>query len=219
MTRFLLGTACAFALAYGADDRVKVDNDVVRILKVIDPPGSKTALHRHEMNRVMIYLNEGDQTITYDDGHVDRNHWKESQVVWSPGGPMHVSQNVGTAPLGIVEIELKQGPPGTAPRRDPSLDPVAIDEMHNILLFENPQVRVFRSWREAGATEMMHEHTGRGRVVVLLTDIDAKVKAGDGKSSEMQGKAGDVYWTGGAIKHAGTNAGSKKFDMILVEVK
>ena len=96
---------------------------------------------------------------------------------------------------------------------------MAIDPTHNNLIYENDQVRVFRSWREPGMTETIHEHAGAGRVLVLLTDIYAKVKAGDGGSSEMRDKAGEIHWTAEPSKHAGTNAGPKRFDMILVEVK
>jgi oxalate decarboxylase/phosphoglucose isomerase-like protein (cupin superfamily) len=207
--------------AFGAaatDDRVKFDNDAVRVLKVTDIPHKASALHKHDLNRVMIYLTAGDLDVTAENGKVEHQHWKAEQVAWSPAGGMHTSENVGTKPLVIVEVELKRKSP-PAPKRDPKLDPVAIDAKHDNLIFENSQVRVFRSWREPGMSEMMHEHTGAGRVVVLLTDIDAKVKSANGEASGLQDKAGEVHWTAGSSTHAGTNAGAKRFDMILVEVK
>src|SRR5580698_9702447 len=141
--------ACALFLFFAADDpRVKIDNDLVRVLNVVDQPHTPSALHRHELNRVMVYLNAGDLTVRYQDGHVDEQHWTAGQVAWSPAGGMHVSENVGTKPLKIVEVELKNAKP-VKPVRDPKLDPVVIDPAHNILLLENAQVRVFRSWREA----------------------------------------------------------------------
>jgi hypothetical protein len=167
----------------------------------------------------MIYLNAGNLDVTYEDGRVDHQHWKAGQVAWSPGGPMHVSENPGPGPLGIVEVEVKKpGSPAKA-MRDPKLDPVVIDPKHNVMIFENDQVRVFRCWREPGASEKMHEHTGAGRVVVLLSDIQAKVVSADGPMSEMVDKAGEIHWTGGPSRHAGTNAGPRRFDMILIEVK
>jgi hypothetical protein len=93
---------------------------------------------------------------------------------------------------------------------------VKIDPTHNILLFENAQVRVFRSWREAGGTEMMHEHAGTGRVGVFLTDLNATVKSGD-VSTPLQVKAGDVSWSGPVV-HATTNLGPNKLEMIVIEV-
>ncbi len=209
----LLG--CAFLLA--ADDRVKVDNDVVRILKVLDVPHHQGVMHRHEINRVMIYLDPGDITLSYEDGRKEEQHWKAGQVSWSPAGDRHTSENVGSAPIRIIEIELKKPAPAKPPVRRRELDPIVIDPAHNILLFENPQVRVFRSWREAGGAEPMHEHVGSGRALALLTDIDVKVKMPDGTVSTLQKPQGDVLWTGPVV-HSAANVGPKKFEMIVVEV-
>jgi len=202
-------------LMLAADSPVKFDNDIVRVLKVTVPPGKKSPPHTHEMNRVMVYLDAGAIDIGYKDGTIDHNVWKAEQVAWSPKSGLHTSDNVGGTTVRVVEIELKKPAP-SADKRDPKLDPVAIDPKHNILLLENDQVRVFRSWREPGATEAMHEHRGQGRVVVLLTDIDARVLPG---TTEMKDAAGGVHWTAGPSKHAGKNVGKKRFDMILVEVK
>jgi quercetin dioxygenase-like cupin family protein len=212
MTLVLAGLLLAFA----ADDRVKIDNDAVRVLNVIDQPHHPSDLHRHEFNRVMIYLTSGELMVRYQDGKIDDQHWKAGQVAWSAAGGLHISENVGTAPLHIIEVELKK-PPSKAPARDPKLDPVAIDPAHNILLFENAQVRVFRSLREPGGTEMMHEHAGTGRVGVFLTDLDGTVKLADGSTSPLHVKAGDVSWSG-PVKHATTNLGSNKLEMVVVEV-
>jgi oxalate decarboxylase/phosphoglucose isomerase-like protein (cupin superfamily) len=198
------------------DDRVKIDNDAVRVLNVVDQPHTPSGLHRHEVNRVMIYLTAGDLTVRYQDGKVDQQHWKAGQVAWSPAGGLHISENVGSAPLHIIEVELKK-PASTTPARNPRLDPVAIDPKHNILLFENGQVRVFRSIREAGATEMMHQHAGTGRVGVFLTDLNATVKLADGTSNALHVKAGDVSWSG-PVTHATSNLGPGKLEMIVVEV-
>ncbi len=210
----LLGCLCGLA----ADDRVRVDNDAVRILTVLDVPGQKGAMHQHLMNRVMIYLDPADITLTFQDGKKEEQHWKPGQVAWSPAGQRHTSENVGSSPARIVEVELKKNAPAMAAMRRPELDPVAIDPAHNILLFENPQVRVFRSWLEPGGTESLHEHSGVGRAVVLLTGLDATVKLQDGSISALRRPAGDVVWSGPVI-HSATNAGTGKFELIVVEVK
>src|SRR5665213_1700427 len=140
--------ACALLLFFVADDpRVQIANDAVRVLSVIDQPRVPSALHRHERNRAMVYLSGGDLTVRYQDGHMEEQHWKAGQVAWSPAGGLHISEDAGAKPLHIIEIELKK-PASKPPKRDPKLDPVAIDPRHNILLFENAQVREFRSWPE-----------------------------------------------------------------------
>ncbi len=200
--------------AFAADDRVKIENDSVRVLNVVDDPHHPSALHRHELNRVMIYLTAGDLTVRYQDGKVEEQHWKPGQVAWSAAGGLHVSENVGSTPLRIIEVELKK-PASSAPKRNPKLDPLAIDPQHNVLLFENSQVRVFRSWREPGATEKMHEHVGMGRVGVFLTDAHGTVKSSDGSTSPLNVAAGDVSWSG-PVTHATKNLGPGKLEMIVV---
>jgi mannose-6-phosphate isomerase-like protein (cupin superfamily) len=212
----MISVLLGLLLALAPDERVKIDNDAVRVLSVVDEPHSPSRVHGHELNRVMIYLSGGDLTVRYQDGRTDAQHWKAGEVAWSPAGGLHTSENVGAKPLHIVEVELKKAA-AKAPVRDPKLDPVAIDPEHNILLFENAQVRVFRSWREAGGTEKMHEHAGTGRVGVFLTDLNATVKLGDGSRSALQIKAGDVAWSG-PVTHATTNLGPNKLEMIVVEV-
>jgi mannose-6-phosphate isomerase-like protein (cupin superfamily) len=214
--QFMMLAYLGLLLAFAADDRVKIDNDSVRVLNVVDQPHTPSALHRHELNRVMVYLTSGDLKVRYQDGHVDDQHWKTGQVAWSPAGGLHISENVGAKPLHIIEVELKKGP-SKAPARNPKLDPVAIDPSHNILLFENAQVRVFRSLREADGTEMMHEHAGTGRVGVYLTDLNGTVKLADGSSSPLHVKAGDVSWSA-PVTHATTNVGPNKLEMIVIEV-
>ena len=130
--QFMIQALFGLLLVYAADDRVKIDNDAVRVLNVVDQPHTPSALHRHEANRVMIYLTPGDLTVRYQDGKVEEQHWKAGQVAWSPAGGMHISENVGSAPLHIIEIELKK-PASKPPARNPKLDPVKIDPKHNIL--------------------------------------------------------------------------------------
>jgi quercetin dioxygenase-like cupin family protein len=214
---FCLLLGCASPLA--ADDTTMVDNDVLRIEMAVDTPHHLNARHRHAMNRVMIYLDGGDMTLVYDDGHKDEQHWKPGQVAWSPAGDYHTSENVGSQPMHVVEIMLKKPGPATPPMRKPELDPVALEPSKNVLVFENDQVRVIRSLREPGETEKIHEHTGVGRAVVCLTDLDASVKSADGTAITLHKSAGEAFWAAGPVTHAATNTGAKKYELILVEVK
>jgi hypothetical protein len=216
MLKFLSGILLCTACTWAAD--TKIENDSVRVLLAVDIPHHKGDFHKHDANRVMIYLDAGDMTLTYQDGHKDQQHWKVNGVAWSAAGGMHTSENIGAAPIRIVEIELKKPAPAKGPYRRRELDPLVIDPAHNVLVFENPQVRVFRSWREAGASEKMHEHAGTGRVAVLLTDLDAQVKTIDGVVSAQKGAVGDAFWSG-PVTHSSTNKGQKKFEMVVVEVK
>lgn len=99
-----------------ADDRVKINNERVRVLFVTDEPHRKSAMHQHDINRIMIYLDPGEILLSYEDGKQDHQHWRPGQIAWSPAGGRHTSENVGSTPIRIVEIELKRaaGPTGQA---------------------------------------------------------------------------------------------------------
>lgn len=206
-------------LALLAQTPVAVDNPRVRILTAHDLPHQRTALHKHDFNRVMIYLDNAEQDISHPDAPTEHLHWKAGDVAWSPAGGMHISENVSDGALRIVEIEIKQPAPAAPPKRARNLDPLAIDAAHNKLLFENPQVRVFRSTRDSGDREKWHEHAGAGRAVVLLSPLSARIESANGKFASMNGAPGDVFWTDGYIKHRGSNIGSRPSDMIIVELK
>jgi quercetin dioxygenase-like cupin family protein len=196
-----------------------IENSSIRVLNAMDHPHAKTALHKHDYNRVMIYLTAGDLDVTTEDGHTEHQHWKAGDVAWSPSGPLHVSENVGSADLQIIEIEVKRPAPDQPPARDPKYDPIAIDPAHNKLIFENAQVRVFRSTREPGGREKMHDHPGVGRAIVPLTPIAARIEPAKGQASPLNGGPGDVFWSEGPVRHRGSNIGSRPLEMVVVEVK
>jgi uncharacterized RmlC-like cupin family protein len=188
-------------------------------LDALDRPHQKTALHKHDFNRVMIYITAGDLDVTGEDGKTEHQHWKAGDVAWSVGGPLHVSENAGTADLRIIEIEIRKPGPGAGPKRNPALDPIAVDPKHNKLLFENAQVRVFRSSLEVDGHEKWHEHLGAGRVAVLLSPLAARMEFPKKQATPMNGGPGDVFWNEGTVKHRGTNLGSRPAEVVVVEVK
>ncbi len=206
-------------IALFAQTKTIEDNPRVRILSALDKPHAPTALHKHDFNRVMIYLDAADQDIQHPGEATEHLHWKAGDVAWSPAGGMHISENMSNNDLRIVEIEIKQPAPAAAPKRKQNLDPIAIDPSHNKLIFENPQVRVFRSTRDSGDREKWHEHAGAGRAVVLLSDVSARIENANGTFNTMNGAPGDAFWTNGYIKHRAANIGTRSADMIIIEVK
>jgi uncharacterized RmlC-like cupin family protein len=206
-------------LALVAQTTVNVDNPSIRILTAIDRPHQPSPLHKHDFNRVMIYFDNADQDISHPGAETEHLHWKTGDVAWSPAGGMHTSEIVSDAPLRIVEIEIKQPAPPTPPKRARNLDPLAIDSAHDKLIFENPQVRVFRSILASGGREKWHEHSGAGRAAVLLSDLSARLESANGRLVSMNGAPGDVFWTDGYIRHRSSNLGSRPADVIIVELK
>src|SRR5258706_13487835 len=95
-------------------------------------------------------------------------------------------------------------------------DPVKVDQKHYKVEFENDQVRVLRIAYSPSEKSVMHEHPNS--VAVFLTDQKSKFTYPDGKSEELNAKAGGVKWMG-AFKHDPENIGDKPFELILVELK
>ncbi len=211
----LLALSAAGLLAQ-APDPAAIENDQVRVLKVTDEARSRSAMHEHTMNRVMIYLDAGRMTITDPAGKVEPQSWKAGEVRWSPARGKHISENVTDKPFRLVEVELK-GKGTSQPVKLPDLDPVKIDPKHYKVEFENDQVRVIRAHYGPHEKGMMHEHA-LNRVVTALTDENLKVTTPDGKTQPLQGKAGDVAW-GGKAKHMEENLSDKPFEVVVVELK
>jgi quercetin dioxygenase-like cupin family protein len=193
---------------------VKFDTPEARVIEVVTSPGQRSPMHEHHLNRVLIYLDGGHQTLTDAQGHVQDVRFHAGDVRWSPAGARHMSENVGGTTYRIVEVELKNGP-GALPASD--LDPVRVAPEHYKVEFENPQVRVLRvrySPREAGP---LHEHI-LNRVMVYLTDAKVKVTTPDGQVQISNAAAGDVRM-GGTAKHQEENLSLLPFEVVVVELK
>jgi quercetin dioxygenase-like cupin family protein len=202
----------ACALAAGA--QTLIDNEQVRVIKVVDRPHVKTQPHEHKINRVMLYLNAGKQEFV-SGGKTTPLQYKAGEVLWSPAGPTHVAEVVSAEPVGIVEVELKKpAEPGKTAKT--ALDPVKVDPKHYHVEFENPQVRVLRVHFGPHETAPLHEHV-LNRVVIYLTDQNTRMAA-DGKTDIAQHKAGEASW-GGPAKHSEENLMDKPFEAVVVELK
>ena len=215
--RWATALLCLAPCAWGFDGELKIDNAAVRITEIAEVAESTREIQPSSTNRLFVSIGPGDVEITQD-GHIQRQHWVSGQVILVAGSQRLVWKNVGPSPIQLVEIELKAVAAEERQGRNPQLDPVVIDPRHNIPVLENNQVRVFRSWREPGATEMMHEHVGIGRAAILLTSLDSTVKLGDGSVVVSRAAQGDVLWSGPVV-HATTNLSSQRFEMVIVEVK
>lgn len=213
MNRLLI-TACA-AFTLSAQDRsVPIDNDQVKVLKVTQGPHIKTKLHKHDMNRVMIYLQPGQQTIDYEGGKRTQLNWKAGEALWSPKSGMHIAEITSGNPVTIVELELKNAGRKVTP---PAKDPLKVAPTQYKLEMDNDQVRVLRSRVAPKGSIPLHEH-GLNRVVVFLTDQDFKITKADGTVDLLKHKAGDVTWSG-PVTHKEENLSNQPFEILIVEIK
>lgn len=198
-----------------AQRSIPIENDQVRVLSVVDKPTtSKGAMHEHAMNRVMIYLDEGRQRITFKDGRVVDRPVKPGMVIWDPKQGLHQSENPGTTAVRIVEIELKGEPKAFT---SPSLDPLKVYPAGYKVVFENPQVRVVRVKVGPGTKIPLHEHA-LNRVTVFLQPQKMRITPEGGTATELAPTQGEVRW-GTPVRHVEENLGSGDFEVVMVEVK
>lgn len=218
-TRPALQLLACFALTAfpaAAESHTLLENDKVRVVQAIDQPHSPSAPHQHKLNRVMVYLNPGSETITSQPGGKAELKWKAGEVKWSPTGPTHVSEVTSSAPITIVEVEIKkEGDPSK--KVTTALDPPKIDPKDYRVEFENSQVRVLRVRMAPKHAVPLHEHQ-LDRVVVYLTDQNTRITAADGKAETAQHKAGEASW-GGPARHKEENLSDSPFEAIVVELK
>ncbi len=105
----------------------------------------------------------------------------------------------------------------TAPRPQPiAEDPVRVDPKHYKVEIENDRVRVLRITYGPREKSVMHGHPAL--VGLFLTDAHFRFTYPDGKTEDIQGKAGQVLFFD-ASAHDPENLSDKTFEAIAVELK
>jgi quercetin dioxygenase-like cupin family protein len=95
-------------------------------------------------------------------------------------------------------------------------DPVKVDPKHYKVEFENDRVRVLRIKYGAGEKSVMHSHPEY--IAVFLTDANGKFTYADGKTEDINAKAGTVQHMD-AHTHLPENTRQTPFEVIAVELK
>jgi hypothetical protein len=210
---FVCGAAIS---AQPAPDSIKLDNEFVRVSFLTDQPRTKTPLHRHEFNRVMIYLDPMELVLRYQDGEMDRQRWSKGQVAWSPGGRLHTGENLIDHTARVVEVELKK-PPSGKPLVTTGRDPLKVNPKNVKVEFENEYVRVLRCKYLANLREPLHEHASEGRLTVALDDVVLKVTTQGAEDRTVTLAAGQSSWSVGPVVHAAQ--ANRAVDLIVLEFK
>src|ERR1044071_4080628 len=81
-------------------------------------------------------------------------------------------------------------------------DAVKVDAKHYTVMLENDQVRVLKVRYGAGEKSAMHSHPNS--VAVFLSDAKVRFNFPDGKSKDVEAKAGDAVWND-AVAHLPEN--------------
>jgi oxalate decarboxylase/phosphoglucose isomerase-like protein (cupin superfamily) len=207
----LLICLAAIVLPAVEPSAVLFENDQVKVARALERPHVKGGFHEHKPNRVMVYLQSGQQRFEYQDARKPAVFdWKAGDVKWSPAEGMHSPEVTSDSPFNIIEVEVKKaGVEKTIGGK--------LDSKHVKLEFENPQVRVLRVKLAAHEMTPMVQQS-LNAVVILLTDEAARITTGDGKVTTVQHKAGDAVWTTPGASSL-ENTGDQPLEIVLVELK
>ena len=95
-------------------------------------------------------------------------------------------------------------------------DPVKLDPKHYKVEFENDKVRAIRVRYGPREKSMMHGHPNA--VAVFLEDARARFTYPDGKTEEVEMKAGQTMWFP-AVEHLPENKLDKPIHLLFIELK
>ena len=95
-------------------------------------------------------------------------------------------------------------------------DPIKVDPNHYTVDFENDDVRVIRIRYSPGEKSVMHGHPKS--VVVFLTDCKGRFNYPDGKSEDIEVKAGETMFTE-PTEHLPENTSGQPLEVLQIEVK
>ncbi len=186
-------------------------NEYVRVLRERLPAGVEGAMHSHR-DRVSIYLNGADVTITPRDGEPVQATLVANSTSW---GEAATHRGRGNADLENLSVELEAlgGPEVPLPQPDA----VLVDPEHHVVDFENDRVRVVRMTYPPGTRTPLHAHrTGFG---VFLSDAHGQNLFESGDPVPIDATARTTFWTTDQPAHVTENLGEEDLVVVLVEMK
>jgi hypothetical protein len=86
------------------------ENDDVKVWKTVIKPNAPLTMHTHDHARVVVALSGGTMKIVNEDGTSETHQWDNGKAYWlsmEEGKKRHADANVGTRPVEVMVIELK----------------------------------------------------------------------------------------------------------------
>ena len=113
MTAALDGRALDAMVAAPDHHEILLENDRVRVLDTRLAPGERTPVHTHTSSAALYVMSWSDFLRRDADGDiiVDSRTWERQpatgESLWLPPLPPHSVENIGTAELRLIAVELK----------------------------------------------------------------------------------------------------------------
>jgi hypothetical protein len=195
----------------GDNYRLIAENEDVRLLEASLAPGLKTAMHAHP-DLMAVILQPATIKWTMADGKtvLSDPKMKRGSVMALPA-QTHMSENTGKKPLKVVLIEFKKPAPGAADARKASSAPSCK------VVTESPHATAHLCTGGVGSTVAKHTHSA-GVVYVALTDVNAEITDGAGKTHALEMKK-DAASIAPPETHSAKNTGKAAYSLIVVDLK
>lgn len=208
--------------------KVEFENDHVRILRMHYGPHDRLEMHSHPA-KAEVQVTDGSVRISTPDGQSRDDPGSAGEFFWLEP-TRHAVENLGNAPLEIIEIEMKKAiapsvsavAPQHALSQALAKEPVPVqDEPHHRWEFENQYVRVLDVVLAPGESTLFHTHS-HDSIAVRLNEATVQ-RQNLGKEWEPASKVmpGEVNYAEGAktpYTHRVKNVGTTTFHVIDIEL-
>ena len=207
--------------------KVEFENDRVRILRACYRAHERLEMHSHPA-KAEVQITDGLVRIFTPDGKWRDDPGKAGEFIWLEP-TRHAVENVGSEPLELVEIEMKNVSGKSIPVAAPSHSettlsnqPVAVEqEPHHRWEFQNQYVRVLDVQLAPGESTLFHTHSHDSIAVQLTHATVQEQPFGKERQPALKISPGEIRYADGArtpYTHRIQNVGSTPFHVIDIEL-
>jgi quercetin dioxygenase-like cupin family protein len=206
---------------------VEFENEQIRILRMRYRPHERLEMHSHPA-KAEVQLTDGSVRIFTPEGISHDERGSAGEFFWLEP-TKHAVENLGKAPLEIIEIEMKKAVAPSVPISAPSRtanqvagEPLALqEEPHHHWKFENQYVRVFEVVLPPGESTLFHTHIYNKGIDVQLSKAVVQEqyhgKEWEPASKVLSGAVGYGEDPKTAYAHRVRNIGTTVFHEIYIE--
>jgi quercetin dioxygenase-like cupin family protein len=170
--------------------KIEFENSKVRVLRAVYKPHNRFEMHSHPA-KAEVQITDGTLRIFTPDGKWRDDPGKAGEFSWLEP-TRHAVENIGDAPVELVEIEMKKitapSRPVAAPEHaavQENTEPVPVEqEPHHRWIFENQYVRVLDVVLAPGESTLFHTHS-HDSIAVRLTDASVQEQPFEPNSVEL----------------------------------
>jgi len=192
------------------------ENEYVRFLNVLIPPGKVGAYHRHSIDFAWVTVEATDRLeITVLDKPMELASLKSGQVVfsgYSKAPLIHQVANAGQTSFHVIGIEILDSHPG---RFSPSS---RTDVPAYTSVLDNERVRGWRLVLQPGESAAVISQTAPG-IRMVVQGGDTVESAGDQPDHELNLVRGDFVWQAAGTTRAVRNVGASPVEWVEFELK